>query len=281
MRVALGRSRTSVRRASREQVARLAAATLVCAAAVPLFALRQWPLGYAFLIAGLVLASLADRALTRHLALIAAGLVVISTMSLKADLSSAGMLRFAIVLSAAVLLPAIVLRVLPGEEPIQFPWLTGRSWGRFEYGYLVLTVALGYLLLPVYFLGSGVYRNWPAVTGTGEIARLFVGVNAVGLWDELFFVCTVFTLLRRHFPMAQANLLQAVVFVSFLWELGYRSWGPVLTIPFVLLQGYIFKRTRSLAYVLAVHLSFDAIIFMILVHAYNPGLFDVFVTAPR
>ena len=35
----------------------------------------------------------------------------------------------------------------------------------------------------------------------------------------------VFALLRRHFPFWQANLLQAVVFVSFLWELGYRGWG--------------------------------------------------------
>ena len=71
------------------------------------------------------------------------------------------------------------------------------------------------------------------------------------------------------------------MFVSFLWELGYRSWGPALTIPFALLQGYIFARTRSLPYVVTVHLSFDLIIFMILVHAHTPPLFDVFVTAPR
>ena len=141
-------------------------------------------------------------------------------------------------------------------------------------------LTLGYLLLPAYFIGSGAYRNWPTVVEPGEIARLFVGVNAVGLWDELFFICTVFALLRRHFPTWQANLLQAVTFVSFLWELGYQSWGPVLTVPFAVLQGYIFQRTRSLAYVVTVHLSFDVIIFMILVHAHTPALFDVFVTAP-
>jgi membrane protease YdiL (CAAX protease family) len=69
--------------------------------------------------------------------------------------------------------------------------------------------------------------------------------------------------------------------VSFLWELGYRGWGPLLTIPFALLQGYIFQRTRSLPYVVTVHLTFDMIIFAILVHAYDPALFDVFLTAPR
>ncbi len=150
----------------------------------------------------------------------------------------------------------------------------------FEYGYLAVVLALGYLLLPAYFIGSGAYRNWPTVTEPDQIARLFVGVNAVGLWDELFFICTVFALLRQHFPIWQANLLQATVFVSFLWELGYQSWGPALTVPFALLQGYIFQRTRSLAYVVTVHLSFDVIIFMILVHAHTPAWFDVFVTAP-
>ena len=106
-------------------------------------------------------------------------------------------------------------------------------------------------------------------------------MNGVGLWDELFFICIVFALLRHHFPFWQANLLQSVMFVSFLWELGYRGWGPLLTVPFALLQGYIFARTRSLPYVVTVHLTFDLIIFGILVHAYNPDLADVFVTDPR
>ena len=94
------------------------------------------------------------------------------------------------------------------------------------------------------------------------IARLFVGVGAVGIWDELFFICTVFALLRRHFPIWQANLLQAIVFVSFLWELGYQAWGPLLTIPFALLQGYIFKRRGRSTYVVTVHLLFDAVVFL-------------------
>ena len=103
-----------------------------------------------------------------------------------------------------------------------------------------------------------------------------VGVGAVGIWDELFFICTVFTLLRRHFPVWQANLLQAVIFVSFLWELGYRAWGPLLTIPFALLQGWLFAKTRSLGYVLTVHLLFDAIVFLAIVHAHNREWLPIF-----
>jgi len=260
---------------------RLLAAALVAVSAVALFGLHQRPVGYALIVAGLVVAAVADRQLLRHLSLIAAGLVVISTMSLEADLSNAGMARFAVTLSAAVALPYAISRWWYREDIIRFPVGTGNRWSRFEFGYLALVVVAGYLVLPVYFLGSGAYRNWPESSGTDEIIRLFIGVNAVGLWDELFFICIVFALLRHHFPFWQANVLQSVVFVSFLWELGYRSWGPLLTVPFALLQGYIFQRTRSLPYVVTVHLTFDVIIFGILVHAYNPDLADVFLTGPR
>ncbi|QJY44913.1 CPBP family intramembrane glutamic endopeptidase [Pseudonocardia broussonetiae] len=266
---------------ARRDVARPLSAALVSASAIPLFGLQERPAGYAVLVVGLVVAALVDRALLRHLLLIGAGLVIISSMSLEADLSDAGMLRFTVTLTAAVAVPYAISRWVYREDVITFPIGTGNRWSRFEFGYLALVVVGGYLILPVYFLGSGAYLNWPEISGANEIARLFVGVNGVGLWDELFFVCTVFALLRRHFPFWQANLLQAVVFVSFLWELGYRAWGPLLTIPFALLQGYIFQRTRSLPYVVTVHLTFDVIIFAILVHAYNPDLADVFVTDPR
>lgn len=256
-------------------------AALVCAGAVPLYVLLDKPVGYAMMAAGLLLAVPVDRRLASHLGLIVLSLVIISTMSLQADISNGGIARFTVVLSAAVLIPYVGHRFLLKQDVIRFPWRTGRRWGRFAWGYLTGVLSLGYLLLPVYFLGSGAYQNWPTVTEPGDIARLFAGVNAVGLWDELFFICTVFALLRTHFPNWLANLLQTTVFVAFLWELGYRSWGPALTIPFALLQGYIFMRTKSLAYVVTVHLSFDFVIFLILVHAHNPQLFSVFLTVPR
>ena len=264
--------------------AQLAAATLVCGSAVALFGFEERVVGYPMLLAGLGLAALVDRSpgrrLLRHLSLVAGSLALIGLIPLKADLSNLAILRFAVVLGLAVLVPLVVSRRLWGEDVIRFPVRTGRRWSRFEWGYLALVVLLGYLVLPVYFITSGSYTNWPAISSPDEIARLFVGVNAVGLWDELFFICTVFALLRQHFSFTQANLLQATVFVSFLWELGYQSWGPLLTTPFALLQGYIFYRTKSFLYVLVVHLSFDVIIFGVLVHAHNPGSLDVFLTSP-
>lgn len=262
----------------------LVPALLVCGAAVLLFGFMVPIAGHAMLAVGLLAAWLCDRSgrterLLADLALIAIGQVIISTVSLKADLSDEGMLRFAVVLGLAVIVPYVISRFLYRERSIRFPWRTGRRWNRTQWLYLIFVTLAGWLILPFYFITSGVYQNWPAVNEPDEIARLLVGVVAVGTWDELFFICTVFVLLRRHFPSWQANLLQAIVFVSFLWELGYQSWGPLLTIPFALIQGYTFKLTKSLTYVFVVHMLFDAVVFAVIVYAHT-GWPAIFLLAP-
>jgi membrane protease YdiL (CAAX protease family) len=259
-------------------------AALVCGAAVLLFGVMVPIAGYAVLAVGLLGAWLTDRSgrtsrLLPDLSLVALGQVIISTISVAADISYGNMLLMGTVLSLAVAVPYLISRFVFGERVIRFPWRTGHRWTRVQWGYLALVIFLGWLILPFYFITSGVYTNWPTVTLPDEIARLFVGVNAVGTWDELFFICTVFALLRRHFPVWQANLLQSIVFVSFLWELGYQSWGPLLTIPFALLQGYTFTLTKSLAYVITVHLLFDLVVFLVIVYAHT-GVPPIFLLAP-
>lgn len=262
------------------EAARISAAALVCGAAILLFAIHIRPLGYVPLLLGVALAFAVDRALAKDLTLIAVGQLIISAISLEADLSDAGMVRFTVALGLAVVVPWALARYWRKHDAVKFPMRTGRRWTRPQWAYLAIVIIAGYLILPFYFIGSGAYMNWPEITGGDEIARLFVGVNAVGIWDELFFICIVFTLLKRHFPMWLANILQTMVFVSFLWELGYREWGPLLTIPFALVQAWIFSRYKSLTYVVTVHLLFDAVVFAVLVHAHHPDLFNIFVTVP-
>ncbi|MGX5681596.1 CPBP family glutamic-type intramembrane protease [Schumannella luteola] len=237
--------------------------------------------GYGMLAAALVTAFLFDRRgltreVSRDLLLIAIGMVIVSTVSVEADISWGNFFLLGFVLAAAVAVPYLVSRFVFRDYRIRFRWRGGWPWSRVQWGYLAVVLLLGWLILPFYFISSGVYLNWPAVTEPSEIARLFVGVNAVGTWDELFFILTVFVLFKRHFPTWQANILQTVIFVSFLWELGYQAWGPLLTIPFALLQGWIYSQTKSLPYVLTVHLLFDAIVFLVIVHARNPGSIPIF-----
>jgi membrane protease YdiL (CAAX protease family) len=233
--------------------------------------------GYGALAASLITAAVIDRRLFKDLVLIAAGMVIISAVPLDSDISIGHMAQMGSALALAVLVPYAVSRWVYRDHAVRFPVNTGQRWSRTERLYLVFIVALGYAILPFYMISTGVYQNWPNVSEPDAMIRLFIGVNAVGIWDELFFVCTTFTLLRRHYPDWLANVLQAFVFSSFLWELGYHAWGPLLTYPFALLQGYTFKRTKSLTYVVSVHLLFDLVLFLVLVHAHNRQWLDFFV----
>ena len=234
-----------------------------------------WP-GHLVLVASLATAYLVDRALFKDLLLIGVGISIVSTTSVEADISWPMFFRLGVVLAAAVAVPVAIDRLVYRRAAIRFPWFTGRRWNRMQWAYVVAVPLLGYLILPFYFIRSGAYQNWPPIQTASEFGRFFVGVNSVGLWDELFFICVCFALLRRHFPLWQANLLQATIFVSFLWELGYRGWGPLLTIPFALLQGWIFTKTKSLTYVVIIHLLFDAVVFLAIVHAHDRSVFPFF-----
>jgi len=255
---------------------KLLPAVLLSASAPLLFGFEH-DAGYAVLAASLIAAAIIDRALLKDIGLIATGLFIISLVPLNADLSTEHMLLMGGALALAVLVPWLVSRFVFREKVIRFPIATGRKWSLTAKLYLVGVVALGYFILPVYLISTGVYQNWPDASDPNVFWRLFVGVNTVGIWDELFFICTTFTLLRRHFPDLVANLLQAVIFCSFLWEIGYEAWGPLLTFPFAMLQAYTFKLTKSLTYVVSVHLLFDLVLFLALVHAHNRDFLPIFI----
>lgn len=271
---------------------KLLPAALVCLAAPVLFVAQVVWLGWVVLALAVASAVIVDRragvalrpsregtpvpSIARDVFLIALGQFIVSLIPLQAELDDAAFVRFTLALGGAVLVPYLLSRLVFRDHAIRFPWRGGGRWAWWQWAWLAGVIVLGWLILPFYFITSGVYTNWPVVDTPALIARLFVGVGAVGIWDELFFVCTVFALLRRHFPDLSANVLQMIVFVSFLWELGYQAWGPVLTIPFALVQGFLFLRTQSLWYVVTVHLLFDAVVFGVLVHAHNPGLLPIF-----
>lgn len=241
-----------------------------------LFGLQVHAIGVPLLAVSLIAAMIVDRELGKDLVLVGIGIGIVATTNVEADVTWPSFIRIGTVLALAVLVPFVLDRLVFRRRVIRFPWRSRERKTRLEIGYLVAVPLLGYLILPFYFIRSGAYLNWPPLLDSGEVLRFFVGVNAVGTWDELFFICTVLTLLRRHFPFWQANILTAVIFVSFLWELGYRVWGPLLTVPFALVQGYLFAKTRSLGYVLAVHLAFDALVFLAIVHARNPDWAPIF-----
>ncbi|PIT90680.1 MAG: CAAX protease family protein [Candidatus Komeilibacteria bacterium CG10_big_fil_rev_8_21_14_0_10_41_13] len=242
-----------------------------------LIALQFKPWAWLFLVLGLLSLRLCQQKLARALFLIYLSLAILGLTPITTDISYRHMLQMGLALMLAVALPYFIARHIYKEKLIVFPWRLGRKWFKKEISYILLTAVIAYFLLPFYLINTGAYLNWSVEPGLSSIIRLFIGTNALGIWDELFFICTVLGLLKKFMDFKYANILQAVLFTSFLYELGFTSWGFVMIFLFAWLQGLIFHKTHSLAYVITIHLTLDFILFLALIWAHHPGWLTIFV----
>jgi membrane protease YdiL (CAAX protease family) len=244
-----------------------------------LIGLQEKPLGWATFGLGVVSLLLLERKQAKELLLPYLLLAILGSTPIGTELSNAHMATMGGSLIAAIAVPAVFDRKWLGSVSlVRFPWRMGRPWSARERGYVVLTIVLAYFVLPFYLRESGAYLNWGVDANAASVFRLFLGTNAVGLWDELAFIIITLSVLRRYLPFFWANLLQAILFTSFLYELGFTSWGALFIFPFALLQGLIFKNKESLSYVVTIHLSLDFVLFLAIVNAHHPEWFAIFVT---
>jgi membrane protease YdiL (CAAX protease family) len=212
--------------------------------------------------------------------LLAGMLALLGLIPINTDISYGHMLSMGSVLTLTVALPYLTSKYLFKDKVITFPFRFGRKWRKREIAYVFLAGIVSYFLLPFYLGTTGSYLNWSAELEPGKIIRLFIGTNALGIWDELFFVGVCLALLRQHIPFMWANLTQAFLWTTFLYELGFRGWGPPLIFLFALSQGLIFSRSKSLLYIITVHLTIDFILFLTLIHLHNPETLRIFITSP-
>lgn len=219
---------------------------------------------------------LGRKSFAKDILLIYISLAILGFTKITTDVSYQHIVEMGIPILAAIAIPYFVSRYVYRDYLVRFKFHHGRNWYKSEILYIVLTVAVSYFLIPFYLKNTGAYLNWTVEPGFEYIFRFFLGTNALGIWDELFFISTTLGILRRYMKFYQANLVQSVLFTSFLFELGFTGWGPVVIVPFALLQGYIFKRTESLFYVITIHLSVDLVLFLAIIGAHHPDWVSIF-----
>ncbi|MFH1133983.1 MAG: CPBP family glutamic-type intramembrane protease [Nanoarchaeota archaeon] len=250
---------------------------LLCLSAIVLVGLQQKAPGWILWALGTLTLFFAERRFAKHLVLVSLGLAILGLTPITTDLSSSHFVVMGLTLIAALSVPYLVSRFVYKEDLIKVSLYRKRGWNRGELAYFGVATAIFYFLIPFYLQSTGAYLNWSKPVTSNDILRLFMGTNALGLWDELFFICTAFLVLRKVMPFIWANLVQSIMFTSFLYELGFTGWGPLFLFPFAFFQGFMFKKTESLGYVIALHLTLDFLLFLALVHAHNPSMASVFV----
>lgn len=243
-------------------------------AAIPF---QQQLLGYSLLAIGAISLLGAGRAFARHIILLFISISIIALAPISTSIDLMHILQMGGLLGLAVAIPYCIVRFIYKESVIRFP-ASRHTWTRGHIAYLLLALVLSYLILPFWMASTGGYQNWSVQADPYHLTLLFLGTNGLGIWDELFFIVTALALLRTHLPFQVANFVQAVLFTSFLYELGFRGWAPLIIFPFALLQGLVFKKTENLVYIIAIHLTIDFVLYLALIHAHHPTLLPIFIT---
>ena len=255
-----------------------AALVSVALSSITLVALQQKPLGWTLLALAVVFSLLAAPAFRRDMLLICLALAIVGLTPVGTDLSLGHITIMTVMLVGAVALPYLISRFVFKDYTIRFPFKIGRGWLRSEIIYIFVPVLFGYLVFPIYFATTGAHHNWEVVATPSGLSWLFYGTNSVGAWDEFMFICVFLTVLSRHFTFRLANSVQAIIFTSFLYELGFTGWAFLPLLGFAYIQGHIFHKTHSLIYVLTIHLSVDLILYFALIHATYPQSLPIFIT---
>jgi membrane protease YdiL (CAAX protease family) len=244
--------------------------------AIALIGLQLKFLGWMFYGIGLISLLFGTKQFKKDLLLVYISLGILGFTPITTSIDFMHILQMGSLLSLAVAIPYLVSRFIYKDYLVRFKFHHGRSWYKAEIGYIIFTAIVAYLVLPFALSNTGSYHNWTVEPGVINLIVLFIGTQALGLWDELFFISTVFGILRRHFTFWAANLTQAVLFTSFLYELGFRGWMFIMIFLFALLQGYVFKKTESLFYVITIHLTLDLVLYLVLIHAHHPTWLPIF-----
>lgn len=251
---------------------------LLVVAAIFMIPLQQKAPGYATLLAGLALLPLADKRYIRHVSLVFLSVGILGSAPIDTRIDFWHFVEMGLPLTLAIAVPYLVMRYVYKETGIiEYP-LSKHSFTKSQVGYIVLALIISYLILPFWMQSTDGYMNWTVETNPSSLFVLFLGTNALGIWDELFFIVTVLALMRQHMPFWVANIVQASLFTAFLYELGFRGWAPYLILPFALSQGLVFKYTQNLVYIIAIHLTIDFILYLALINAHHPELINIFIT---
>ncbi len=261
-----------------ERLAARIVIALACLAEIDILVLHWRVFGWSLLLAAAVFTWSQNDPFRRRLLVILGALALLALAPVSTNLGAGHVLRMSLFLIPAAILPAYILRRYWDDRVITFRFHQGRHWYRAEVFYILTWGLFAYLIMPYYFSSTGAYHNWQVGPDPASLIALGVACAVVGVWDELFFVNTILGVFRHYLPFVWANLAQSIIFTTFLYELGFRGWAPLGLIPFTLLQGYIFKRTESLLYVITIHLTVDLVLYLALINATYPQALPIFIT---
>ena len=248
------------------------------AATILLIPANQLIIGFIFLaVCVFLVATDKEAKLRRRMGVLLACVVILGLTDINTSLSNENFLKVGIPFTLVIVLPFLFQRFSGDGNIIRFRFWP-RFWRKHDIIYTILSIPLAWLVLKGYAWGNLVlfedelFRHWemPEEPNQGMIRRLFIGINMVGIWDELFFVNTAYALLRSLFSYKVANAMQAVLYTAVLFDMAFTGLGIFIVFFFAWTQGNMFEKSESLLWVLIVHLIVDFFLVAFIVQTYYP-----------
>ncbi|NLT69511.1 MAG: hypothetical protein GXX91_02295 [Verrucomicrobiaceae bacterium] len=246
-------------------------------ATVLLIPAAQWIAGsICAIVAAWLVATDEEPKLRRRMAILLGCVVLLGLTDINPSLSNENFLKVGVPFTLVIVVPAILQQF--GDRGIIRYCFWPVHWRRRDVIYTILSVPLAWIVLKSYewgnrtFFEDELFRHWTLgpEPDPAEIRRLFIGINLVGIWDELFFVNTAFALLRSLFSFRLANAVQAVLYTAVLYDMAFTGCGIFIVFFFAWTQGSMFEKSESLLWVLVVHLVVDYFLVAFIVQTYYP-----------
>ncbi len=203
---------------------------------------------------------------------LAVSMLILVFSAINTSLATSHVIAIGVSFISVLILPTLFLK---NKAIISFKLFPDKL-DKIDIAYTLISIPLAYFAFRLYFgyLSPQVPYNWvlPSEPNNNELIRLFMGINLVGIWDELFFINISFAILRSLFPFRIANAAQAVIYSSVLYDMAFAGWGPAFIFILAITQGAMFERSKVLVWVLIVHLIIDFFLFQAIVQTHYPNL---------
>ena len=248
------------------------------AATILLIPANQLIIGFIFLaVCVFLVAADKEAKLRRRMGVLLACVVILGLTDINTSLSNENFIKVGVPFTLVIVLPFLFQRFSGDDNIIRFRFWP-RIWRKHDIIYTIVSIPLAWLVLKGYawgnlvFLEDELFRHWemPEEPNQGMIRRLFIGINMVGIWDELFFVNTAYALLRSLFSYKVANAMQAVLYTAVLFDMAFTGLDIFIVFFFAWTQGNMFEKSESLLWVLIVHLIVDFFLVAFIVQTYYP-----------
>lgn len=218
--------------------------------------------GVLLALAGAALLPTLPKQARNYIGLVAIATLILTLTPIGTETDLVHLLLMTLGLAVTLLVPYAISHIHYKHSFIHFR-LSLKKWPAQAWVMVLFAIVLTPIVLYAYFTTTDASEAWIMESVSDKII-VFTAIMLIGLWEEFFFVATVFGIYQKFMPVVWANIFQAVMFSGFLYQFGFTGWIVPLTIVYALYQAAVFHLHKNLLINVVIHVIVDIAVFFCL-----------------